>query len=71
MSSHLPSECNCGFVLSGGGKHATLRGCCGPKLLGFSIGGPTDERHPFTKIRETSLGWTADSTALISGVRQV
>ncbi len=26
------------------------------KLLGFSIGGPTDERHPFTKIRETSLG---------------
>ncbi len=26
------------------------------KLLGFSIGGPTDELHPFAKIRETSLG---------------
>ncbi len=26
------------------------------KLLGFNIGGPTDELHPFTKSSEAGLG---------------
>ncbi len=26
------------------------------KMFGFSIGGPTDELHPFTKSSETDLG---------------
>ncbi len=39
--------------------------------FGFSIGGPTDELHPFTKSSETGLGYTTDSTALPRGIRQI
>ncbi len=41
------------------------------KLFGFSIGGPTDELHPFTKSSETGLGLTTDSTALPRDMRQI
>ncbi len=41
------------------------------KLFGFTIGGPTDELHPFTKSSETGLGQTTDSTALPRGILQI
>ncbi len=40
-------------------------------LFGFSIGGPTDELHFFTKSNETGLGSTINSTALPRGIRQI
>ncbi len=40
-------------------------------LFGFSIGGPTDELHPFTKSSETGVGKTTVSTALSRGIRQI
>ncbi len=40
-------------------------------MLGFIIGGLTDELHPFIKSSKTDLGLSADSTALLSGMRQV
>ncbi len=39
--------------------------------FGFSIWGPTDELHPFTKSSETGLGYTTDSAALPRGLRQI
>ncbi len=41
------------------------------KLFGFIIGGSTDELHPFTKSSETGLGKPTDSTALLSGIREI
>ncbi len=46
---------NCGYLSSWGGNSTAWRGKSG-KLSGFSIGGPTDELHPFTKSSETGLG---------------
>ncbi len=40
-------------------------------MLGFIIGGLTDELHPFVKSSEPDLGLSADSTALLSGILQV
>ncbi len=39
-------------------------------MLGFIIGGPTDNLHLFTRRSETGLGESIDSTALLSGKRQ-
>ncbi len=40
-------------------------------LLGFIIGGLTDELHHFPKNSETRQGSTTDSTASLSGILQV
>ncbi len=40
-------------------------------MVGFIVGGLTDELHPFTKSSETSLGLSTDSTALLSDIRQI
>ncbi len=37
-------------------------------LLGFSIGGPTDDLHSFIKCVETGLGLEMTSTALLCGI---
>ncbi len=40
-------------------------------MFGCITGGPTDELHLFTKSSETGLGYSADSTDLLGGTRQV
>ncbi len=55
MSSPLPPKSKVDYLSSRGGKYTTWRGQSG-KLVGFSIGGPSDELRPFTKDKENRSG---------------
>ncbi len=41
------------------------------KVVRFHHRGPTDELRPFIKSGETSMDLATDSTALLSGIRQM
>ncbi len=50
--------------------HLSSSGGYGDASRDFIIGGLTDELRPFTKSSEIGLGYTTDSTALLSGMHQ-